>query len=316
MPTADSPLLHACALTRDFGPKRALDHLDLTLNTGEILGLLGANGAGKTTTLRMLTGALAPTRGAVHICGHDLRVRPLAAKRCIGSLPEHPPLYPELTVNEYLHFCTRLHHIPRKKRAAAVAAAQTDCGLSDVGKRLIGNLSKGYQQRVGIAQAIVHRPRIVILDEPTAGLDPHQIRQIRTLITRLADTHGVILSSHILPEIQAIASRVMLLHQGRVALDASMAELDLRAGGNIRLGLTHGPDPAALASITGVGSAEFIGNGQWRITTTAGTDPAEALASAAIHNDWGLFELSREQHTLEELFVQLTAHDDASDAAA
>src|SRR5699024_4220098 len=259
--TPSAALLQARALSRDFCPIRALDDFNLSLKAGEILGLLGPNGAGKTTTLRLLTGALAPTRGQITICGHNLRTRPYAVKYCLGYLPDRPPLYPELTVNEYLHFCARLHRIARRQRAAAVASARADCDLDTVGKRLIGNLSKGYQQRVGIAQAIIHRPQIVILDEPTAGLDPHQIRQIRTLITHLADTHAVILSSHILTEIQAMASRVMLIHRGRVALDTRMAELGRHADETIRLGLTHGPGRSRLEAIAGVAAAVPIGHG-------------------------------------------------------
>lgn len=308
MDDTDEPRLQASALTRHFGPTCAVNALTLTLQAGEILGLLGPNGAGKTTTLRMLTGALAPDSGHIRVCGHDLRSRPIAAKRRLGYLPERPPLYPELTVNEYLYFCARLHRIPRRRRARAVAAAMHDCGLTDVGHRLLANLSKGYQQRVGIAQAIAHRPDVVILDEPTAGLDPHQIRHIRALIMRLARQHSVILSSHILPEIQATASRVMLMHQGRVALDADMAELTRQTDGHIRLRLRHAPTRAELEAIPGVATAMPLGADGWRIAA-AGDDPAETLAAAAIHNGWGLLELTREQRTLEELFVQLTTRD-------
>lgn len=307
----NEPPLQASALTRHFGPTRAVDELQLTLQTGEILGLLGPNGAGKTTALRMLTGALAPDSGRIRVCGHDLRTRPIAAKRRLGYLPERPPLYPELTVNEYLRFCARLHRIPRRQRAQAVAAAMHDCGLDDVGGRLLANLSKGYQQRAGIAQAIVHCPDVVILDEPTAGLDPHQIRHIRALITRLAAQHSVILSSHILPEIQATASRVMLMHQGRVALDADMAQLAQQSAGHIRLRLAHAPAQAELEAIDGVTSATALDDGDWRITAASADNPAEALAAAAVYNGWGLRQLVHEQRTLEELFVELTTRDHA-----
>lgn len=311
MTDSDQPRLSASALTRDFGPTRAVDNVELTLHRGEILGLLGPNGAGKTTTLRMVTGALAPDAGRIRVCGHDLQSRPIAAKRCIGYLPEHPPLYPELTVNEYLRFCARLHRIRRRDRAAAMASAMADCGLDGVGRRLIGNLSRGYQQRVGIAQAIVHRPDVVILDEPTAGLDPNQIRQIRTLITRLADQHSVILSSHILPEIQAVASRVALIHQGRLALDTVMAALAQETGSRLRIGLTDTPNQTALEAIDGVASAERIDDEHWRITPLPGADPVSALATVAVYENWGLTELAYEQRTLEEMFLELTARDTA-----
>src|SRR5699024_1129607 len=236
------------------------------------------------------------------------------AKRCLGYLPEQPPLYPELTVHEYLHACARLRRLPRCQRASAVATALADCGLDAVARRLIGNLSKGYQQRVGIAQAIVHRPDVVILDEPTVGLDPQQIRQIRGLISRLGQRHSVILSSHILAEIQAVASRVMLIHQGRVVLNASLADLHRQASANIRLGLVQAPDQAALTAIPGVASAERIDTRHWRITPAADSDPRLALAAAAAQNNWGLFELSGGQHTLEEQFIALTTRDDGAAA--
>lgn len=303
--------LKASGLIRNYGPRRAVDNVNITLRKGEVLGLLGPNGAGKTTTLRMIIGALAPDAGRIDICGNDLKEHPVAAKRHIGYLPERPPLYPELTVNEYLQFCARLHGIARRDRRAAIATARTDCGLEDVGDRLIANISKGYQQRVGIAQAIMHRPDIIILDEPSSGLDPHQIRHIRELIARLADEHGVIVSSHILPEIQAVASRVMLIHHGRVTLDTPMAEIGTRRTRHVRIGLRNPPQVETLTAINGVAEARQLADNFWRITPEPDTDPTQVLARSALDNNWGLFELSQEQHTLEELFVELTSRDEA-----
>ncbi|MGH8456565.1 MAG: ABC transporter ATP-binding protein, partial [Stenotrophobium sp.] len=199
-------LIEARGLTRRYGPTVAVSDLSLTLRKGEILGLLGPNGAGKSTTMKMLTGNLAPSSGTALIKGVSLHDAPTAAKRNLGYLPEQPPVYPELTVDEYLRYCAGLHGIASAQRAAAVKQAKKSCGLADTGQRLIGNLSKGYQQRVGLAQAIIHRPSVIVLDEPTVGLDPIQIREIRSLITELGQTHSVILSSHILPEIQAVCS--------------------------------------------------------------------------------------------------------------
>jgi ABC-2 type transport system ATP-binding protein len=218
-------LVSAEKLNRFYGRKPAVIDLDLELRQGEILGLLGPNGAGKTTTLRMLAGCLAPSSGRVRIRGFDMADEPSRAKARLGYLPERPPLYPELTVDEYLGFCARLHGVARGGRRAALASAKRDCGLADTGRRLIGNLSKGYQQRVGIAQAILHRPDVVILDEPTVGLDPNQIREIRGLIARLGGQHSVLLSSHILPEIRAACTRVAIIHDGRVVFNRSMAEI-------------------------------------------------------------------------------------------
>ena len=195
------PTLDASNLVRDFGTRHAVQGISLTLRRGEVLGLLGPNGAGKTTTMQMLTGNLAPTSGEVRVCGIDLLERPTEAKARIGYLPEVPPLYRDSTVDEYLQFAARLHRIARAQVAGAVNRAKQRCGLADMGLRMIGTLSKGYQQRVGIAQAIVHDPDVVVLDEPTVGLDPNQIREIRGLIRELAAEHSVLLSTHILPEV-------------------------------------------------------------------------------------------------------------------
>jgi ABC-2 type transport system ATP-binding protein len=206
---AESPFtLSAQGLSRRFGAHTAVDNIVLELKRGEVLGFLGPNGAGKTTSMQMLTGNLAPSTGSVSVCGVDLLEAPVEAKTHIGYLPETPPLYRDLKVGEYLDLVARLHRVPRARRRAAVDKAQARCGLSDVSRKLIGTLSKGYQQRVGIAQAIVHEPDVIILDEPTVGLDPNQIRDIRALIRELGGSHSIILSTHILPEVEAICDRV------------------------------------------------------------------------------------------------------------
>jgi ABC-2 type transport system ATP-binding protein len=200
---------------------------------GEVVGILGPNGAGKTTTMRILTGFLPASDGTALIDGHDIFEEPLAARRAIGYLPETPPLYPEMDVQGYLTFVAKLKDVARAQRKAAVERAMERCGLADVRRRVIGALSKGYRQRVGIAQAIVHEPKVLILDEPTVGLDPIQIREIRELLASLATDeqgkHTIVLSTHILPEVEAICRRVILINKGRVALDQSMAEIT--AGG-------------------------------------------------------------------------------------
>lgn len=203
----------------------AVRHIDFELRQGEVLGLLGPNGAGKTTTLQMLAGCLAPSTGAIEICGINLLEHPRQAKALLGYLPETPPLYRELSVEEYLRLAARLHRVPRNEIAAAVNKTKQRCGLSEVGKRLVGNLSKGYQQRVGIAQAIVHNPRVVILDEPTVGLDPIQIREIRSLIRELGGEHSVILSTHILPEVESVCDRIQIMNQGKLVFGENMSEL-------------------------------------------------------------------------------------------
>jgi ABC-2 type transport system ATP-binding protein len=230
---------------------------------------------------------------------------PRQAKQHLGYLPERPPVYDELTVDEYLAFCARLHGVERAKRGAAIKRAKADCGLEDTGRRLIGNLSKGYQQRVGIAQAIVHRPDVLILDEPTAGLDPNQLRGIRELVGRLAESHSVIVSSHILSEIQAVAHRVIILHRGRVVLDEALADADA-GNGVIDIGLRAGPNQAALAALAGVEAVEDLGDGRWRITATPGRDIRGSLAETAVHNGWHLVELTSHTPDLESRFADLT----------
>jgi len=219
------------SLTKQYGDFTAVDDLTFTVRPGEVLGFLGPNGAGKTTTMRMLTGFVPPTDGSATIAGHDIFEAPLAARRAVGYLPETPPLYPEMSVEDYVGYVAKLKDVPRKARRAAVDRALARCGLADVRRRVIGALSKGYRQRVGLAQAIVHDPAVLILDEPTVGLDPIQIREIRALIAELAaEKQGgrartVILSTHILPEVEAICRRVLIISRGRKVVDQPLAEL-------------------------------------------------------------------------------------------
>jgi ABC-2 type transport system ATP-binding protein len=304
----DNILIEAKGLSRRYGPTVAVDGLDLTLKQGEILGLLGPNGAGKTTTMKMLAGCLAPSAGSVRINGVDLREEPKAAKRHLGYLPEQPPVYPELTVDEYLDYCAGLHGIAGKGRAAAVASAKKDCGLADAGRRLVGNLSKGYQQRVGLAQAIIHRPPVVILDEPTVGLDPIQIREIRALITQLGQSHSVILSSHILPEIQAVCGRVMIINRGRAVYNEPVRAAH---GAALTVEFRRPPRAEDLRRFTGVKQVAELGAGRFRLHCADDADPREALAELAARHNWGLLELRAEGKSLEEIFVELTSGDEA-----
>lgn len=217
--------ISACNLSRNFGTYAAVRGVNLELNNGEVLGFLGPNGAGKSTTMRMLTGNLAPSNGSVEICGVDLLEDPLGAKKHIGYLPETPPLYRELTVNEYLLLAAKLHRISNNKLLPALEAVKLQCGLTDVSKNLIGSLSKGYQQRVGIAQAIIHSPQVVILDEPTVGLDPNQMREILSLIRELGTSHSVVLSTHILTVVESICDRVQIMHQGQMVFTDTITSL-------------------------------------------------------------------------------------------
>jgi len=222
---AASITLSALHLSREYDRHIAVHDLTLQLKQGEILGLLGPNGAGKSTTMRMLTGNLAPNSGSIEICGIDLLDDPRSAKLHLGYLPEMPPLYTDMTVDEYLVFVARLHRIESKKIAEAVENSKKQCGLTDRGKQLIGTLSKGLQQRVGIAQAIIHDPEVIILDEPTVGLDPNQVREMRELILSLGQSRSIILSTHILPEVEAVCGRVLIMNQGKIVLDESLSKL-------------------------------------------------------------------------------------------
>src|SRR5688500_13425738 len=230
--------ISARGLYRCFGTRIAVHDLNLELRHGEVLGFLGPNGAGKTTIMRLLTGNLAPSAGRIEICGIDLIEKPREAKARIGYLPEIPPLYRELTVNEYWRLAARLHQVEKGKIDAALDNAAQRCGLSSIGKRLIGSLSKGYQQRVGIAQAIVHDPEVIILDEPTAGLDPNQMREIRTLIRDLAAERSVILSTHILSEVDNVCDRLQIMNEGRTVLDETMERLKQK-GTNLEESFAH-----------------------------------------------------------------------------
>ncbi|MDT8405196.1 ABC transporter ATP-binding protein [Sulfuriflexus sp.] len=309
-------LIQVQQLHRYYGPLHAVQGVDFSLNRGEVLGFLGPNGAGKTTTMQMLSGNLAPSAGRVLIHGHDILDEPRAAKAALGYLPEQPPLYRELTVLEYLHYCARLNRIPKPQIAAAVDRAQERCGLGQVGKRLIGNLSKGYQQRVGIAQAIIHTPEVVILDEPTVGLDPIQIREIRALIRELGQEHSVILSTHILPEVQTTCDRVLIINRGRIALQDDLAGLDARLQqGGFRVGLQQPPTVETLLAMPGIERIERLDTQHFLLFCDTGFEPA-AFAREAVEQDWGLNELSPQMRTLEQVFIDITCREETDKEAA
>ena len=297
----------ARGLSRLYGKHAAVRGLDLEVRHGEVLGLLGPNGAGKTTTMQMLTGNLAPSAGEIRVCGIDLMDQPVAAKARIGYLPETPPLYRELNVAEYLRLAARLHRVPRARCEEAVACAMQRCGLADVARKLIGALSKGYQQRVGIAQAIVHEPDLIILDEPTVGLDPNQILDIRALIRELGRAHSVILSTHILTEVEAVCDRVQILHHGEVVFSNTIAGLrEFQRGRTVTISLHRPPAIETLRGIDGVSTVEDGGNGRFLIRFAPDVDPTATLVARAGAEDWGLNQLTPAQTSLEDVFVHLT----------
>lgn len=300
-------LIEAEHLHRYYGKHCAVHDVSFTLEKGEVLGFLGPNGAGKTTTMQMLCGNLAPSVGQIKINGFDLLDRPRSAKRSLGYLPDTPPLYRDLSVQEFLHYCAQLHGIPRSSIKPAIAKAKERCGLNDVADRLITNLSKGFQQRVGIAQAILHNPEVIILDEPTVGLDPIQIREIRTLIRELGQDHGVILSTHILTEVQESCSHVQIIHQGRLILKETIAGLNRQMNtGTLRASTRLPPDLDALMSLPGVTSIETVTERQIRIHHSTNDHTAERIAETIVASGWGLQELTPIKRSMEDIFITLT----------
>ena len=302
-------LIQVDQLYRYYGDYCAVQNVSFTLAKGEILGFLGPNGAGKSSTMQMICGNLAPTSGQIFINGIDILDSPREAKRALGYLPEIPPVYRELTVDEFLTYCAKLHGLSRGRIASALDQAKDRCGLGDVGARLIGNLSKGYQQRVGIAQAILHSPAVIVLDEPTVGLDPIQIREIRELIRELGKEHGIILSTHILPEVQESCTRVQIIHKGQLVLNDSIEGLEqqMRAS-SLVLETRQAPNPDKLTYIDGVQKVVLLGATRCRIFHDKDRVPSERIAEVVVEAGWGLLELSPERRSMEEIFIDITTH--------
>ncbi|OGS95080.1 MAG: ABC transporter ATP-binding protein [Gallionellales bacterium RIFCSPLOWO2_12_FULL_57_18] len=314
--------LSARNLTRSFGNRQVVHNVSLELRRGEVLGLLGHNGAGKSTTLQMLAGCLLPDSAekngsGIDICGIDLLRHPALAKAHIGYLPENPPLYRELSVNNYLTFAARLRGMKPAAAAEALAQTRQRCGLEGAGDKIIGTLSKGYQQRIGIAQAIIHRPAVIVLDEPTIGLDPTQIREIRSLIRELGDAHSVILSTHLLSEVESVCDRVDIMQQGRLIYSDTSEHMQQHGSvSGFIISLRNPPPPGELEAIDGVSSVEQLSATQFRVLHTPDANPGGTLVTLAERHGWQLEQLTPLQATLEEVFVKITAADMATTAPA
>lgn len=305
-----SSLISVKNLSRFYGETCAVNNISFELASGDILGFLGPNGAGKSTTMQMLSGNLAPSEGEIIINGVDLLDNPKQAKVEMGYLPETPPLYKEMKVDEYLHYVAKLRRLPKAEIHFTINNTKARCGLSDVGNRLIANLSKGYQQRVGIAQAILHSPQIIILDEPTVGLDPNQIREIRNLISELGENHGIILCSHILPEIQAVCNRVQIINQGELVFSAGIDELLKQSDtGAFAVSFSRSPNANAIQKLACIDTVEII-NATDFIVQCSNTDE---LVEASVSNNWGLNKLMPQELTLEQIFMDLTSGDIIND---
>ena len=308
-------LISVQELSRFYGEQRAIENVSFNVHRGEILGFLGPNGAGKSTTMQIISGILAANHGSVSIAGLDINEAPREAKQHIGFLPEQPPLYTDLTVDEYLNYAARLRGIKKDKLNEAISVSKKRCGLENTGPRLINNLSKGYKQHVGIAQAIIHSPSVIILDEPTSGLDPIQIREIRNLMRELGEDHSVILSTHILSEVQSLCDRVLIINQGNIVLDQSLVQLqsNTEKPKYIEIGLHNPPALDALLTINGVASAESINENTLRINFNPDFDATETIVEKATTEKWGLYKLNPGDTSLEAVFMRLTYGDQQSE---
>ena len=306
-------------LTKRYGRVTAVDDLTFRVERGEILGFLGPNGAGKTTTMRILTGYMPATEGKAVVAGFDVFEQPIEAKRRTGYLPETPPLYPEMTVREYLQFVARIKTkgMSSSERKSRVEESMRRARVNDMANRHCGKLSKGYRQRVGLAQAILHNPEVLILDEPTAGLDPKQIIETRQLIKELAGTHTIVLSTHILPEVSQTCDRVVIINKGRVVAVDTPANLTARLRGSETMylqvdagGQDASPALRAVPGVLGIVVAETQ-NGVvgYEIESERGRDIRRDLARTVVSNNWGLLELRPTRMSLEEIFLSLTTEE-------
>jgi len=305
-------------LTRYYGDKMAIRDVSFTVQKGEVLGLLGPNGAGKTTTMRILTCYMPPTSGEAKVAGYDIWEQPLEVKKRLGYLPENPPLYNDLRVSEYLEFVARIKEVPASKLKSAISSAVEKAGLTEVYQQVIGSLSKGFKQRVGLAQALLNEPEVLILDEPTVGLDPRQIIEIRELIKSLGGEHTIILSTHILPEVEMTCGRVVIINKGEVVAEDTPEGLTRRLKGTERLVIEMDGDGEMaekvlqnFPEITSI-QKEAQKNGHIRYTIEVTSDIRRDLARAIVDNGLGLYELRIESYSLEEIFLHLTTKEEVA----
>mgnify|MGYP005834829767 CR=1 FL=1 len=312
-------MIEAKDLVKRYGPHTAVDHANFKINRGEIVGFLGPNGAGKTTTMNMLTGYLSCTEGTVTVDGMNILEQPLEVKKRIGYLPENPPLYPELTVREYLQFAGEIKQVPKQELHKRIDEVMQTVGITDVAGRLVKNLSKGYKQRVGLAQAMIGKPDILILDEPTAGLDPKQILEIRQLIKDLGKSHTVILSSHILPEVSAVCKRVLIINQGKIVADDTPENLAKRllGGSHLLLRIEGTPQQveSALRAVENVRNLSFKesqepGTVEVVVESDKDKDIRRDISIALGVSGLPILMLRSLDMTLEEIFLHLTTKEE------
>ena len=302
-----TPIVEVKHLSHRYSVDWAIRDINFSIEKKGILGLLGSNGAGKSTTMNIICGVLNQTEGDVFINGIDLRKDPVEAKKNIGFLPQKPPLHPDLTVDEYLVHCAVLRRMPSSEIRAAVERAKERCAISHFSNRLIKNLSGGYQQRVGIAQAIVHNPQFVVMDEPTNGLDPNQILEIRSLIKEIATDHAVLLSTHILSEVQATCNEIRMIEHGNMVFSGTMQEFNnFVVPNSLNVTFANAPEMAELAKIENVLNIEQTGPGMYRIRFAEDENISERIVAASVQNDWRLREITMERCSLDVIFAQLS----------
>lgn len=303
-------------LTKDYGPRRAIDNLNFTVAKGDVVGFLGPNGAGKSTTMKIITGFMAPSSGSASVAGFDVFENPLEVKKRIGYLPEIPPVYTDMYVRDYLRYVAALKQVPKEKIEKLVDQAIEKTNLGDVQKRLIHHLSKGFKQRVGIAQAIVSDPEVLILDEPTVGLDPKQVAEIRDLIKALKGQHTIILSTHILPEVQATCEKIVIINKGKIVVQDSIQHLAMMEKGQNRLQVRLRKDVSDMGKVlTDIREAVGFHMGaspkEWRIDVHGGEDAVDAISSRLVTQGYGLLELSPTKLDLEDVFLKVTYGQDS-----
>jgi gliding motility-associated transport system ATP-binding protein len=310
-------------LTKRYGPVTAVDDLSFRVETGEILGFLGPNGAGKTTTMRIITGYMPATDGAVAVAGYDVFEQPIEAKRRTGYLPETPPLYPDMTVREYLTFVAKIKGVPRREVTSRVESSMAKTRVADMAARHCAKLSKGYRQRVGLAQAILHNPDVLILDEPTAGLDPKQIIETRQLIRELSGSHTIVLSTHILPEVSQTCQRVVIINKGKMVAVDTPDNLTARLRGTetiyLQVAAPAAEVQAGLAALEGITRVDATpvrdGLVDIHVDHASGRDVRRELAATVVNSGWGLLELRPLKMSLEDVFLSLTTDETAAVAA-
>lgn len=304
-------MIQVTGLTKMYGDRKAIDNLNFTIKKGEVVGFLGPNGAGKSTTMKIITGYMAPTSGVAKISGFDVFESPLEVKKRIGYLPETPPVYLDMTVEDYLRYVAELKGVQSQKITSQINLSLEKTNLVDVKKRLIQNLSKGFRQRVGIAQALVSDPEVLILDEPTVGLDPKQVAEIRDLIQELRGQHTIILSTHILPEVQAVCERIIIINKGKIVAEDSLANLSkLQTGARkilLRTKKASDDIKSRLTQIQGVNSVEHGKTAQeWVLATLDNEEMVESIAKTVMDSGFGLLEISSARADLEDVFLKLT----------